>query len=227
MRGFRARPTDLGRQRARWLVGRYGQELRIARMTAGLTQSRLARLAGLSQPQVSRAERGAGGLSLDQRCRLAAAVGHELAWRLYPVSSVRLRDSGQLDLARAIVAAAHPSWHAELEVPIAPGDLRAADMVLEGRVELLHIEIERVLVDVQEQLRAGKLKRQALAERHQRPVRFVLAIADTQTNRSRIASIPELTQRALPVSSRRCWSAIRTGEPIGDDGILIVNARER
>lgn len=197
----------------------------MARMTAGLTQARVGRLAGISQPQVSRAERGRGELSLDQRCRLAAAVGHELGWRLYPVSSLKLRDSGQLDLARAITTAAHPAWHAQLEVPVAPGDLRAADIVLNGSVEILHIEIERVLMDVQAQLRAGQLKRQALAERHDRPVRFVLAIADTPTNRSRLASIPEIVQRTLPISSRRTWSAIRTGEAVGGDSILFVRAR--
>lgn len=197
----------------------------MARVTAGLTQGRVGRLAGVSQPQVSRAERGQGELSLDQRCRLAAAVGHELGWRLCPVSSLRLRDSGQLELAHVITASAHPAWHVQLEVPVAPGDLRAADVVLNGPVEIVHIEIERFLVDVQAQLRAGQLKRQALAERHERPVRFVLAVADTPTNRGRIGTIPDIVQRTLPISSRRVWSAIKTAEPIGGDAVLFVRAR--
>jgi transcriptional regulator with XRE-family HTH domain len=93
----------------------------MARMAAGLTQAMLASLAGLSQQETSKAEQGRTDLSLDARCRLAAACGHELGWRFYPVATVRLRDSGQLALAQAITAEAHPGWRARLEVPIAPG----------------------------------------------------------------------------------------------------------
>ena len=73
---------------------------------------------------------------------------------------MRLRDSGQLALAQTIAAAAHPSWRARLEVPVAPGDPRAADLVLTGPTEIIHIEIERALVDFQAQLRSAQLKRE-------------------------------------------------------------------
>ncbi len=117
----------------------------------------------MSQAQVSRAEHGTGGMSLEQRCRLAAAVGHEIGWKLYPVATVSLRDSGQLALAHAIIAGAHATWHRQLELPVASGDRRAADLVLSGPEELIHIEIERTLVDFQAQLRSAQLKRHALA----------------------------------------------------------------
>src|SRR6185436_12000297 len=123
----------------------------------------LARLAGVSQQLASWAELGKGEISLEARCRLAAACGHELGWRLYPVASVRLRDSGQMALAQAIVRAAHPSWRPRLEVPVAPGDPRAADLILTGATEIIHIEIERALVDFQAQLRSAQTKRGLLA----------------------------------------------------------------
>ena len=163
MRPFRLRRTDAGRSRSRYLAALFGRELRIARVTAGLSQARLASLAGTSQTEVSKAERGLLEISLDARCRLAAACGHELGWRLYPVATVRLRDSGQLALAQMIVAAAHPSWRPRLEAPVAPGDPRAADLILTGSAEILHIEIERALFDLQAQLRAAQLKRELLA----------------------------------------------------------------
>ena len=125
---FRAQPANIGRARSRYLAGTFGRELRIARMNAGLSQLRLATLAGVSQAEASKAERGRLDVSLEARCRLAAACGHELGWRLYPVTTVRLRDSGQMALAQAITAAAHPNWQAKLEVPIASGDSRAADL---------------------------------------------------------------------------------------------------
>ena len=149
-------------------------------MTAGLTQSQLARLAGISQGEVSKTENGSTRVGLEARCRLVAATGHELGWRLYPVATVRLRDSGQLTLAQAIIKAAHPSWHARLEVPMGPDDRRAADLVLNGPNEVLHIEIERALVDLQAQVRAAQLKREALAERSSEPVRLILAVPDTR-----------------------------------------------
>lgn len=191
-------------------------------MNAGLTQTDLAGLAGLSQQEVSKAERGRLDVSLEARCRVAAACGHELGWRLYPVATVRLRDSGQLTLAQAIVALAHPSWRSRLEVPVAAGDPRAADLVLTGATEIIHIEIERALVDFQAQLRAAQVKRELLAARDQRPIRLVIAIPDTATSRARLAPFAQLIGQTMPVSSRRIASALRSGEPLGGDGILFV-----
>jgi hypothetical protein len=166
-------------------------------------------------------------VSLDARCRLAAACGHELGWRLYPVATVRLRDSGQLALAQVISRAAHLSWRARLEVPVAAGDARAADLLLTGPSEVLHIEIERSLVDLQAQLRSAQLKREALAEGEQRPVRLVIAVPDTPAMRRRLAPFEPLLAQALPASSRDIWRAIRAGEPLNEDGILFVRPPRR
>jgi transcriptional regulator with XRE-family HTH domain len=187
----------------------------------------MARLAGMSQQQASQAELGAGDVSLEARCRLAAACGHELGWRLYPVATVRLRDSGQLGIAQAIVHAAHPNWMPRLEVPVAPGDRRAADLLLSSPVEILHIEIERALIDVQAQLRAAQLKRQALGEQETRPIRLVIAVPDTRTTRTRLAPFAELIARALPAQSATAWRALRSGEPLGNDAILFVRPPPR
>jgi transcriptional regulator with XRE-family HTH domain len=193
-------------------------------MNAGLSQVRLAALAGVSQTEVSKAERGRNDVSLEARCRLAAACGHELGWRLYPVATVRLRDSGQMTLAQAIVAAAHPSWKARLEVPIGRGDLRAADLLLIGPTEIIHIEIERALVDFQAQLRSAQLKRELLAARDRRPMRLVIAAPDSATSRARIARFEQLVTQTMPASSRGIWRGIRRGEPLNADGILFVRA---
>ena len=215
------------RSRSRLLAIRFGRELRIARAAAGLSQRALGRLAGVSQGQVSRAESGTGDLSLEQRCRLTAAVGHELGWSLYPVATVRLRDSGQLAIAETIIASAHGSWRAQLELPVAPDDRRAADLVLSGPEELVHIEIERTLVDFQAQLRSAQLKRRSLAEQHRRPVRLVIAVADSTGNRSRLAAAGPVIASALPMRSRRVRASITSGEPLGGDGLLFVRARRR
>ena len=226
MDSFRSRPMSRGLSRARYLANAFGRELRIARLNAGLTQAGMARLAGVSQQQASLVERGIGDVSLVTRSRLAAACGHELGWRLYPVATVRLSDSGQLALAQAITAAAHTSWQAQLEVPVAHGDARAADLVLTGPTHLIHVEIERGLVDFQAQLRSAQLKRDELA-RGDRPVRLVIAVPDTKATKARLAPFAQLLSGTMPVPSRGIWRAIRTGEPLGADGILFVRTPRR
>lgn len=194
-------------------------------MTAGLTQRQLARRAMVTQQEVSRVERGNERSTLETRCRLAAACGAELGWRLYPNASVSLRDSGQLRLAQAIVRAAHPRWTASLEVPVGKSDLRAADIVLEADDEVLHIEVERTLVDFQAQLRAAQLKRESLAALLQRPVRLVIAVPDTRAIRARVAPYADLTARSLRSSPRSIWAALRGTSIVGGDGILFVRER--
>jgi hypothetical protein len=130
-------------------------------------------------------------------------------------------------LAQAIVASAHPSWKPRLEVPVAPGDARAADLVLTGTTQIVHIEIERALVDFQAQLRSAQLKREVLAESAERPIRLVIAVPETNTSRTRLAPFGDLIRQTMPATSRRIRRAIRSGEPLTDDGILFVRTRRR
>ena len=125
-------------------------------------------------------------------------------------------------LAQAITAVAHPSWRAQLEVPVASGEARAADLLLVGEAQILHIEIERALVDFQAQLRSAQLKREALAARERRPMRLVIAVPDTKATRARLAPFEQLLAHTLPAQSRQIWRAIRTGESLASDGILFV-----
>ena len=127
-------------------------------------------------------------------------------------------------LAQAITAAAHPSWQAKLEVPIAAGDARAADLVLRNEHGMIHIEIERALVDFQAQLRSAQLKREALAAREERPMRLVIAVPDTGATKARLVPFASLLAQTMPATSRSIWQAIRSGEPLENDGILFVRA---
>jgi len=222
MRTFRNRAADVGHQRARDQGRRFGAELRIARTVAGLTQAQVARMAGVSQQQVSRAERGDVGVPLNARCQMAAACGYEVALKLFPVATVSLRDSGQLSVAAALVGLLHPVWQPRLEVPVAPGDLRAADMLLSHPKEVIHLEIERGIVDFQAQLRSGQVKREIFAAGESRPVRLVLAVPDTQGMRARLRALRPLLDRSLPMDTRRILGALRSGRPVGSDGLIVV-----
>ncbi|MEP6470134.1 MAG: helix-turn-helix transcriptional regulator [Chloroflexota bacterium] len=215
-----------GRNRAEFLVRRFGTELRVARVTAGLTQSRLAELAGVSQSFVSLVERGRRAADWRLACGLALAVGHDLSLRLFPARSVSLRDSGQFVAVQRIVSNAHESWHARMEAPVAAGDSRAADLLLIGAREILHVEVERALVDFQAQLRAAQRKRSVLADSFDSPVRLVIAIPGTRRARRLVDALRPGIRAALPRTSAQTWSAIRAGAPLDGDGLLFLGGRD-
>lgn len=212
---FGARQNDV--------VGRFARELLAARAVAGLTQKEVARRAGVSQPFISYVERGRKHPSLEVMHRLASATGHDLSFRLFPADGVRLRDSGQMRLANQIRRELNAAWRIQLEVPVAPApDRRAADMVLQTPGEVVQLEIERALLDFQAQLRAAQLKRATLADRLSRQVRLVIALPDTARNRAVVADHRLIVESALPVPSRRIWSSLRSGSPVGGDGLLWI-----
>jgi len=182
----------------------------------------------VTQGLISQAELGRIVPSLEIMDRLATAAGHDLVLRLYPSDGVRLRDSGQLQVAEAIRAALSSAWRVRLEVPagVAP-DRRAVDMVLDGPAGTVAVEVERALLDLQAQLRAAQLKRAALAERIGRSVGLVIAVPDTRRNRAAVITHRSLVGAVLPLPSKRIWACLRSGLPVGGDGILWVRRPAR
>jgi transcriptional regulator with XRE-family HTH domain len=229
MQGLRARPIDAARQFTREQLTRFAMEVRIARASSGISQQALARRSGVSQGFVSMVERGRRTPGLEVANRLATACGLQIWLRLFPAHGVTLRDSGQLTMATAIVNAAHPHYRCRMEVPIGiPGDRRAHDLVMELPVETLALELERGFADLQAQVRAAQLKREVLAAHTNRPVRLVIALPETGAIRRMLRERAALLASTFPVPSRAIWRSIRTGRPIGGDGILLVpNERPR
>jgi transcriptional regulator with XRE-family HTH domain len=205
------------------MAWRFARELVAARAVSGLTQAQVAQRAGVSQPLISQAERGRLRPSIGVMHRLAGATGHDLVIRLYPADGVRLRDSGQLQVAETIRAAASPAWRVQLEVPVgAPPDRRAIDMVLDGSAGMVAVEVERALLDFQAQLRTAQLKRAAMADRTGRSVRLVIAVLDTRRNRAVVVTHRSLLAAALPIPSKRIWAGLRSAIPMDGDGLLWV-----
>lgn len=224
----RERAVVVGNRRARRIRERLGTELHTIRLDFGLSQAQLARRTEIAQSVVSDIERGRGNYSLEIFCRLASAVGHEASVpRLFPIEGVSLRDSGQLELARVVIHQAHALWTPRLEDPVGdPPDRRAADLLLLSDLEALHIEIIRTLFDFQAQLRRERLKQQSLALRLDVPVRLLLAFPDRASVRRVVAAYADLVRAALPMGSPEAWRSIRTGKPLGGDGILWIPTRK-
>jgi transcriptional regulator with XRE-family HTH domain len=218
--GARIRPVDTADVAARRTARQLGTDARTARLSLGWTQLAVARRSNVSQASVSRLESGDARLSLLFVSRIGTALGVDLSARFFPGTGVGLRDSGQLALAEIVRAQAHRSWRIGFEVPVDERSRHAADVVLSGTAGGLHLELESRLIDFQAQLRSGELKRDALQQRYRTRLAFVLALRDSAANRAAVRAHGTVIAAALPATAAEVWHAIRSGEPLGADGLL-------
>jgi transcriptional regulator with XRE-family HTH domain len=216
--------TVRSRRRAEEQAARLGVRVKQARSEMALPRSRIAALAHVAASTVQRVEAGDPSVQLDTLCSVAGAVGLDLVIQAYPGRPPSLRDSGQLALAEMLAAIAHVRLRPALEVRAGEHG-ESADQVFFGTDEIIHVEIERMLLDFQAQLRAALRKREFLKARHARPIRLVLAVEDTSRNRRTVGNHQAFIRTALPAGSREILQALRTGEPLGRDGVLWIRRR--
>ena len=216
-----------GRRRAIELGNELGKNVLVARATLGITREQAAIIAGVSPATFASVEAGTATVQLDTLASVCDAVGLRLWTKAYPAAPPSLRDTGQLELVTVVTGQAHPAWRPAMELVTDAKNGRAADLVLFGPEEIQHHEFERNLLDWQAQLRSGRVKQELLASMHQRPVRFVLAIEDKKRHRSVLEPHMAAVRRELPAGSREIWHSIRTGEPLGRDGLLWVRRPRR
>jgi transcriptional regulator with XRE-family HTH domain len=194
-----------------------GRELRLARLTAGLTQAQVARALGVSQSAVSRVERGRQPAALPYYARHAAAVGTRLWARVFP-DGRRLLDAPQLGLLGRFRARIHGDWTWELEVPVpTEGDLRAGDCRITIPGCSILVEAITRLADAQAQVRAAQRKRRDL-----HCDRLIIALADTGANRRALRDAGPAFAAAFPISPRAALRALRDGRDPGADALILL-----
>jgi transcriptional regulator with XRE-family HTH domain len=208
---------------ARDLSQSFGREVLLARTNLALTRRAASRLANVSPTTQRRVEDGDPSVEVATVCRVASAVGLRVWGKAFPAGTPSLRDTGQLRFAEQIRSMAYAAYRIVIELALGNG--RAIDMALLGSVEIMAIEIERLIADFQAQHRAASAKRDELAAAHQRPVRLVIALEDTRRNRAAMREHDALIRSALPADSREVLRAIRTGAPLGRDGLLWIRPR--
>jgi transcriptional regulator with XRE-family HTH domain len=218
----RSHDPTMGRKQARDRAAaqaeKVGGAIRTARAISGFSVAAASARAGIADSTWRRVEHGAVGASVATLCAMSEAVGLDFVAHLYPGREPRLRDTGQLELAHVISAMVSDPSTVSLEVPA--GDHgEAIDMVLWRPDEILAIEIERLVLDAQAQLRRLNLKRDWLAARHQRRVRLVVIVEDTRRNRTALDPHMALLRTTLPAGSREVFGAIRSGRALGRDGL--------
>jgi transcriptional regulator with XRE-family HTH domain len=206
-----------GRRMGRAECRRAGEQLRISRAAAGLSQRKLGSMVGLSHSAIGRMERGlVERITVDRLALVAAVLGMDLRVGLFPTGTP-VRDAAHLALIGRLRARVPRTlrWRTEVPVPI-PGDLRCADVVIDGETIDALVEAETRLDDLQAMERRINLK-----QRDMRIRRVILLVADTRHNRAVLEAHPELLER-FPVSARACLRALREGRDPGGNSILVL-----
>lgn len=220
------RRSTTSRRRAAEQSAKIGSEVKLARVTLAMTGRQVADRAGVSSSTEARAELGDPNLTVGTMCAVAEAVGLDIVIRAYNGRAPSLRDSGQLAAANQLQSWAHSSWQPDVELLIGPHG-ESIDMAFFGPSEIWALEIERMATDFQAQYRRADRKREALAALHQRPVRLVLAIEDTRRNRAALEPHLAFIRSVMPAGTREVLGCLRTGQPLGRDGLIWIRRPPR
>ena len=214
----RFRPIHEGTRQAARIRRELGEEIREARLAAGLSQAQLGHAVGSSQQEVSRIERGqAPWLSFHTAACLLAATGHTLSARSFPAGPP-VRDAAHLALLERLRATLAPSFAWATEVPIAiGGDRRALDALITGAGVRIGVEAETRIRDVQALQRELEQKR-----RDARLDRVILLVLASRANHRLLRDGAQALRRALPLHTRGVLAALRRGRDPGSDGIVVL-----
>ncbi len=211
-------------RRASAICARIGEELRTARIGAGLTLAEVGRAVGVSPAEVSRIERQAAPwVSMTTVTRVAAAVGLDLWVRLYP-GGEPLRDAAHVALGAAFGELVVPPLVLRSEVRVGdPRDLRAWDHTLTERSgSRCGVELETRFVDAQAQHRriARKLEDSGLD-------RVLVVVADTRANRAAIRAAAGFLGTAYAIDDRAAVDALGRGQIPPRSALIFLRVGQR
>jgi transcriptional regulator with XRE-family HTH domain len=213
----RERLVEIGTRRGRQLVREYADEIRHARLAAGLKQATVGSGVGMSRAQISRIERGIAPLpDFVAAARIARVVGLDLWIRCYPAGG-QLRDAAHVALIARFLARIPPEVEREIEAPVRPGDLRAWDLLLHFTQLSVGVAAETRIRDLQ-----ALLRREHQKQADGGVERLLLLVADTKHNRASLAEAAALVREAFPLSTRAVLTPLNRGEAPSTNGLVIL-----
>ena len=203
---------------AAWVLREIGRELRVARITSGMTQGQVAARLNTSISHVSRVEHGLiKGLTMAQIYRHSAAVGLKPYVNLYPLIG-RPLDQAQLALIGRFRERIGTAWQITLEAPMPiSGDLRAADALLVSSGCRCVVEVITRLADFQAQLRSARRKVRDLTAH-----RLILVVGGTDTNRRVLRDAGSAVETAFPIRTKRALDLLARGVDPGADALILL-----
>lgn len=198
-----------------------GENLRTARLRAGLTLAVVGRASGASASTILRTEQAVGrGPSLEQLARHADTVGLRARLSLYPAADP-IRDAPQVRLIRRFLQVSGAANLAELEAPVVlvagTGDRRAFDALLQFPSMQCAVEAFTRFRDCQAQLRDVMLK-----QRDARVGRLIVVVAATRANRRAVAAVADLARSSFPIGTREVLTSLRRRQPPPGNGLIFI-----
>jgi transcriptional regulator with XRE-family HTH domain len=214
----RERHIDRGSRIGQRLLAVVAEELREARLAAGLSQSVVGAASGLSTTQVSRIERAKlASASIDQACRLASVLGMNMSVKFYPAGQP-LRDQAHLELIERFRVRLGPPLVLRTEVPVSiAGDARAWDMVVGGGPKLFGGEVETRLRDWQ-----ALGRRITLKMRDSGIDQVILLISASRSNREALRVAEASMAAMFPIPARVALKALGEGRDPGGSVIIML-----
>jgi transcriptional regulator with XRE-family HTH domain len=214
----RDRLVDRATRRTRRSTLVIGEEVRTARVIAGLSLAKVAQAVGMSAAQVSRLERGmVRHVDLVALDRVMATVGLDLSLRAYPAGPA-IRDAAHVALLDRLRVRLDPGWHWRVEVPVGiSGDPRAWDAVARCGGVSVAFAVETRLYDVQAQVRRAKAKWQIGGA-----TRLIVVVSATRLNHTVLREVRSLLSGDLPLGTRAVMTALAAGRDPGANGLVVL-----
>jgi len=188
------------------------------RQDTGASQRQVATACGISQGYLSRVEEHKAEPTLDIYARIAAALGADLACRLYPNTGSSIRDRHQSAIAVALLRLVHARWDPWPEVGVRRPARGWIDLVFHDAAERLVVatEIESELRRLEQLLRWSQEKAASLSSAGVWPYRDgeapvisrLLVVRATRHNREVVREFGALIAAAYPGSPDAALAAL-------------------
>jgi transcriptional regulator with XRE-family HTH domain len=214
----KASRTATGRA-CRDIRGVIGTEIRRMRVDAGLSQRRLAAMAGIDHASLSLIERSLREPSLAVLVAIATALGGSLSVRFYPGTGPRLTDPIQARITEAFVRILDPRWTRMVEVPVHRPARGVIDIVAHDQAAgiVVATEVQSELRRLEQQLRwshekAGSLPSADFWRFTEGAPRVdqLLVLRSTRTNRQLAERFSQTLAVAFPADPVAAYRALST-----------------
>lgn len=205
------------------LVRATGNDIRRQREDAGISQRRLAAVAGVDHGFLSQVERGLREPSLAVLVAIAEALGGNLRVRIHPGTGPRIRDPIQSKMVEAFLQMVDPRWHRLLEVPVYRPVRGVIDVVLHETTPpvVVATEAQSELRRIEQLIRWSHEKSDALPSASfwsgaighaDIQVDRLLLIRSTHTNRRVVAGLVETLTHEYPARAQDAYAALTTAD---------------
>jgi hypothetical protein len=211
-----------GRRRGRAVVGRTLEDLRIARMNAGVSVRALADDLRWSASATTRFLAGQlQDVRVIQLSEMASVLGYEISLGLHPIGEP-IRDKGQRALGTRFDAMLSTDWTVTDEAPLPiAGDLRAWDKLLRLKDSsppyLVGIDLETRVTDIQALVRRTRLR-----ERDGGADKILIVLGDSATNRRLVNDLRASLGDAYKTPPRAILRAARSGQRLVGSGVVLI-----